>query len=360
MSGLTQTARLHTLDYLRGIAALSIMLYHYCSWSFRSYQSEDFLGRIGIYGVSIFYILSGLTLFHVYFEKFDGSFSQIKEFFVKRFFRIFPLLWLTIFLTIILSRKLPALDDLALNVTGVFSVVRWNNYIGTGVWSIGNELCFYLFFPLFIILAKYNRLIFVLLSLGIFAVYLYFAYILIAPIDSLSGNGWYFYVNPLNQVFLFLSGFLLGFLLPDLNPKQSVSLILILVSLVVFVLYPVEGDRINLIKGNTRVVFTFLCLIICFGFFKLKLQMPSIADNLLSKLGEYSYALYLLHPIVWKTLEFIKSILSKRGFQIGTEVMFLTAVLISLAVSRFSYLYFEKFFMKKAKLFAPKKIQTFR
>ncbi|MGZ5244541.1 MAG: acyltransferase family protein, partial [Bacteroidia bacterium] len=65
--------RIHNLDYLRGIAAFGIMAYHYLAWSFGEFSAEDFMGRFGLYGVSIFYCLSGLTLYSVYHEKFTFS-----------------------------------------------------------------------------------------------------------------------------------------------------------------------------------------------------------------------------------------------------------------------------------------------
>lgn len=62
--------RIDSLDYLRGIMALLIMLYHYYSWIYSGFDSSEFMGRIGVYGVSIFYILSGLTLYVAYKEKY--------------------------------------------------------------------------------------------------------------------------------------------------------------------------------------------------------------------------------------------------------------------------------------------------
>lgn len=79
--------RLHNLDYLRGLAAFGIMIYHYCSWELGDFSSDTIMERIGIYGVAIFYVLSGLTLFHVYFEKLHFSkesiFSFLKEDFLE-------------------------------------------------------------------------------------------------------------------------------------------------------------------------------------------------------------------------------------------------------------------------------------
>ncbi|HEX6179628.1 MAG TPA: hypothetical protein VFZ47_00205, partial [Chitinophagaceae bacterium] len=53
--------RLHSLDYLRGLAAFGIMAYHFMMWTMGEMDSSRKMGRVGIYGVSIFYVLSGLT-----------------------------------------------------------------------------------------------------------------------------------------------------------------------------------------------------------------------------------------------------------------------------------------------------------
>ena len=58
--------RLHELDYLRGLAAVGIMAYHYSTWAFGAQEANSFLSRVGIYGVAIFYVLSGQALTYVY------------------------------------------------------------------------------------------------------------------------------------------------------------------------------------------------------------------------------------------------------------------------------------------------------
>ena len=140
--------RLHNLDYLRGLAAFGILLYHYLSWTIGRFDSESTIGRIGLYGVSIFYILSGLTLFIVYYEKMNFSKNEIIGFIKKRVFRIFPLMWLVVIISILFSQKVPNVYDLIMNLTGLFGFINWDKYFAIGLWSIGNELVFYSFFIL--------------------------------------------------------------------------------------------------------------------------------------------------------------------------------------------------------------------
>ncbi len=59
-------SRVESLDYLRGLLAVSVMIYHYVAWSGVELGADTVLGRLGIYSVSTFYILSGLSLGLVY------------------------------------------------------------------------------------------------------------------------------------------------------------------------------------------------------------------------------------------------------------------------------------------------------
>ncbi len=58
--------RIESLDWLRGLMAIAIMFYHLTSWHITPLDSSSVLGRLGIYGVSVFFILSGLSMAVVY------------------------------------------------------------------------------------------------------------------------------------------------------------------------------------------------------------------------------------------------------------------------------------------------------
>jgi len=182
---MTVTSRLHNLDYLRGLAASSIMFYHFTTWSFGEYDADTLIRRIGIYGVAIFYVLSGLTLYHVYFKKLFIT-ETLPSFFKKRVLRIFPLLWLATLATIVLNLESPDITKLALNLSGLFGLVAWDKYFAVGAWSIGNELVFYLLFPFFIIIARYSKMLFLACSLLFLVIYIVFAFQILDPSVELS------------------------------------------------------------------------------------------------------------------------------------------------------------------------------
>lgn len=323
-------ARLDSLDYLRGLAALGIMIYHVVTWTDASQPADSFLGRIGVYGVSIFYVLSGLTLQHVYFENMTDA-ASVRQFFIRRVFRIFPLLWLATLASIALAQQWPNLGDLFLNLTGLFGFVAWDNYFATGAWSIGNELVFYALFPI-IVLAARTRVGLAVIGSILGVVYLYFAFVAL-PASSTLAEGWGTYVNPLNQAFLFFCGFLIGHLLHGLRASQLLVHLALWVGVLAFLLWPTSSESIDLVTGWDRIVFTAICVAICAGAYKLELALPRSVHAPLVLLGHASYSVYLLHPIVFRALE-------HSGFLGGRSLAVLTIV-ITLGAAYACYRWFE-------------------
>jgi peptidoglycan/LPS O-acetylase OafA/YrhL len=303
------------------------------------------MGRLGIYGVSIFYVLSGLTLYYVYYDKMKPSKEDAVSFFKKRVFRIFPLLWLVTFVAILLSRKIPDFTNLFLNLSGLFGFIRWDKYFSAGVWSIGNELVFYVFFPFFILFIKRFKPLMILLALVLFGLYLYFAFVKLNPDLTLSEQ-WKNYVNPLNQVFLFLGGFLIGLLLHNSKIKNSVIVFLMFLAFSLFTFYPATGDTINIVTGTNRLIFTGSCFLICICFYKLTFKFPTFIHKPLTLLGEASYSVYLLHPIIYNLTGFALAICGKYLFKFPESVRLLSSVILTLIISYYVYQYFEKYFMK--------------
>jgi len=330
--------RLHNLDYLRGIAAFGIMIYHYLTWAVGTFPAETFLGRVGLYGVAIFYVLSGLTLFHVYFNSMNEGRTSVRNFFVKRTFRIFPLLWIITITAIVVYRKMPNLIDLFLNLTGLFGFVKWDAYLTTGAWSIGNELVFYALFPLIVLAARNGKALLLTFTAALFVPYAYFAFVGLSPNESLVVQ-WSTYINPLNQAFLFIAGFAVGYFLRVRHVSQRIAWGAAVASITVFILWPAMGDTITLITGVNRMVFTLSCIVLCVAAYKITLSLPRILHAPLSTLGEASYSLYLIHPIVWGGVTFL---LAPFLPPLARVVI---AILLSLVASYICYRYFEKYFI---------------
>lgn len=182
--------------------------------------------------------------------------------------------------------------------------------------------------------------------------YLGFAFLWLDPKLTMNEQ-WSIYINPLNQILLFLGGYLLGIFFNNVKLTNLVTISLLLSGICIFIFYPVEGNTINLVTGINRIVFTFCCFIICLSFYKLSIKLPNKIHKPLTLLGETSYSVYLLHPIVFSITGIVLSVSNKYLFHLPESVRLILSVIITLASSYFVYNYFEKYFIKKA---ATKKI----
>ncbi len=77
----------HSLDGLRGIAAISVVIYHFRSLFAPTASSGGYLA------VDLFFIMSGVVIAHAYDERFRIGFT-LKEFMRARFIRLYPLYFL--------------------------------------------------------------------------------------------------------------------------------------------------------------------------------------------------------------------------------------------------------------------------
>lgn len=295
------------------------------SWTYGVQTADTFFGRVGIYGVSIFYVLSGLTLQHVYFDEMV-DFRAVRRFFVRRVFRIFPLLWLVTLAAVVLAGIVPNLLDLFLNLTGLFGFVAWDTYFATGAWSIGNELVFYAVFP-FIVLAARMRFGLAIMGIALGGAYLAFAFAVLRP-DVPLGDQWSSYVNPLNQVFLFYSGFVLGHVLRTVSLRRPVAHLMLLGALAGFLLWPTGAEAVELVTGWNRIAFTVVCIVLCAAVYKLSPNPWGPVHRVFLVLGHISYAVYLLHPLIYTVLGG-PGVLGKQTLAAATVVLTIIAAYAS-------------------------------
>lgn len=300
----TVKVRYENLDYLRGLCALSIMAYHYIGWTMQGLDISTFLGKLGVYGVSMFYVLSGLTMYLVYFKSFALDKTFFKNFYIKRIFRIYPLMWFVMILAIIMYGTSNTPADLVLQFTGLFGVVDWTSSVPVGIWSIGNELCFYLMLPLFFYCIKKSQITLITISAVVFGVYCYYAFFLFDKSQPVS-NQESLYKNPLCQAGLFFGGILVGYFFKEKRYKNIPLLVLLGTFIIVFIFYPVSGNAINVIAGWERVIYTLICFGIAFCFLKADFSfIPNFLKKSLSWFGDISYSVYLLHPHVWALITY--------------------------------------------------------
>jgi exopolysaccharide production protein ExoZ len=297
----TFNERLEPLDWLRGLMALSIMAYHF---SMRSDAAHP-IGRLGIYGVCIFFILSGLSMAIAYDRYIRDVRTSIK-FFIRRLFRIWPLLWLAVALVAIptyLTGKGPfgggayGAFQVFLNITTLAGFDDANGYINVGAWSIGNEMFYYLFTPIFIVIYRWKKLMgnFVMFMSALISVY--FAFFMLSPKSTLADQ-FSTYANPYNHIFLYCSGLALYYNFRNLQVRAQWHWPCCLLASALFFIYPASGDQINIVTGYNRFAMAFISILIVLAFYKCAPILPRYVSGILVRLGVATYGVYLLHPII--------------------------------------------------------------
>jgi peptidoglycan/LPS O-acetylase OafA/YrhL len=151
-------------------------------------------------GVSIFFFLSGYlitTILRIEYEKYGKI--DIRRFYLRRVFRIFPPLYITYVLILVLQTGFGLAPTEEINIKAVlFQLFHLTNYhqvlygesgfpVGTSVlWSLAVEQHFYLIYPIFfaLIYGRMNRTQTSMLFLGICLAILLWRFFLIYGFDA--------------------------------------------------------------------------------------------------------------------------------------------------------------------------------
>src|SRR5579872_549875 len=157
------TERNQSLDLLRGVAILLVLLVHCAQMTTSIIPGlESFALKYAELGVQLFFIVSGYTMMLTYGDRVD--FAAISSFYIRRAFRIVPLFWVAIVFYVVITKgegvKFWAPDGISAKdvlLTALF--LHWCsptalNSVVPGGWSIAVEMQFYLLFPLLIYLFR--------------------------------------------------------------------------------------------------------------------------------------------------------------------------------------------------------------
>ncbi|WP_322058636.1 acyltransferase [Paraburkholderia sp. J63] len=155
---LTARGRSVELDFVRGIAILAVMGFHFRTVH-TGYALVDFveypLKSFGREGVNLFFTLSGFLVGGLLLRQYAQT-GRIgaRRFIVRRIFKIWPAYYVLILFHVIAGRH-PRDTFLWQNLTHL------QNYFGTSIvqtWSLAVEEHFYLFLPALLILLAHFRL----------------------------------------------------------------------------------------------------------------------------------------------------------------------------------------------------------
>jgi peptidoglycan/LPS O-acetylase OafA/YrhL len=317
--------RIEGFDFLRGICAIAVACYHIFNW-----RDGIMLNGIGRYGVYVFFVLSGASMYVAYNRKFAQGYDAGK-FITLRFLRLAPLLSLVLVFTVCvaLAKKQPVghlLGDALLNISFTFGLGNPGATSAiTGGWSLGIEFVFYLVFPLMLAVTRSRAWLLVLVLS--FAVQQVFINRTLGG-ASLASN-WVSYAQPLSFVFYFVAGCCIGRLIESGTIRYSPLWIIGFVAAGVPLLSIHVEDNLVGLYGIVLCL-SAVILSLCSGGLPMVGGVSAVADTL----GRLSYGVYLIHPLIFGV---VNRILAKQS----TIVIAVTTILVSSVVALILERYYE-------------------
>lgn len=313
-----ENKRIIELDIFRGIAAFSVVLFHYTTRYNIAFETDTmkwFEFSFGHYGVQLFFIISGFVIFMT-LERSKNTLDFIK----RRFIRLYPTFWICLIITFIttyfagVSRFERTFTDLLANTTMIPNLLGFRAIDGV-YWSLQVELLFYF---LMIILLQFKLLKYVFslmitwLIIGILIHYFHVPYLNVYLITGYS----YLFIAGISFYKIWNNGGSLGSL------KYH---FLILLCLIYSFAKDIEEGFVVLLCFGLFYLFVFQKLKIITSF---KLFKPFVF------LGDISYSLYLIHQFIGMIIIFY---LSKyiENYLVLLTIPIIFSVLLAWLITRF-------------------------
>lgn len=346
--------RLPNITALQFILAFFVMIFHIPQ--FCQNRGFPFFADLSIFdkgeeAVCMFFSLSGfLIIRQLYIEKSETNSINLKQFFLRRAFRIWPLYYLILTFGLIYYRFIlpyfgfnyqdnyDLIQGVLLSYTFFPNIFAW--YKPGGIievlWSIGIEEQFYLLIaPLvFILPFKYIIRFLGLFTIGYFALYF---------------SDWLPFLKNCYMLFFYFSfSGLCSILLVDNILKLRKLKYL---TFVIFILYFITPLFKNTLTYGVYHLFSMVLfgLLICFLVDK---PIKIMENKLLNYLGKISYGVYMYHAIMMQVAGFI-FLKSNIYLKISStySILFFNFLVFTLTIitAHLSYKYFESYFLNLKK-----------
>ncbi len=325
--------RLGFLDPLRGILALCVAVYHLSVWYdlTQSGSGQNMaLAKLGNYGVSAFFVLSGFLLFRT------ASWQRIQQegvwrFWFRRFLRLAPVFYLACALNVAFHLGMgpdPTWRFILENLTLTFGAFHPNHALVTGGWYVGLVSLLYFAYPALAWLREKGGLWFLAaLAIGLWLWSL--PSTLHGVMDQPRWNQFHTYVQAPNQLFLLAWGGLLAGLHARTETRLEPKLALLIALPLLWLLLrptPQFFDHLVALTGWLRYRYLLIIAVLVALAAFTRDGMPGWFAKALTRLGAWSYGLYLLHPFTMKLVA--PHLTGRLGFALSLGLAILAAALV--------------------------------
>ncbi len=294
--------RIAALDGLRGAMAWAVALYH-LGVSTHAFVAGSTLASViavlGLHSVGGFFVVSGFCLFHLH-GGMQLRAPELRRFYLQRFARIAPLFYLVLAVDLLLHRPAAPLSwqTLLENLTFTFGLHHPNYALVTGGWSIGLEMLFYASFPVLAWVFRSSVGLAVTTLASIALAWSHGANVVEPAADAARFNA---YVALQNHAFAFLLGGWIAKLAPLVRVHLRLPNAIALLGFGVAAWIasgPRVIDHFDVVLGAQRAGYVAAAMA-CVALAVCTEVSSTPARRWLEALGELSYPVYLLHPVIW-------------------------------------------------------------
>jgi len=293
--------KLRSIQVLRGLAAIGVVLYHMLVIEKKYAGGDHFLPglfRLGQSGVDLFFVISGFVMVTVIHR--EGRENRPLDFLVHRFSRIYPNYWFYFFVTLAVWWLQPSLVNASQG--GQFNFFRSFFLIPSATlplvliaWSLIYEVYFYLIFSLLVGVDRLRLLISLLLWLLFLVNINLFPGATVSPITALI-------LSP--YAIEFIMGALAALLLSSNVIQRLPRVVFIVLSVLVPIVVPFlfghyyspNGAAGNLFRQT--IVFGIAYSIWVLSMVSVERRYTLSFHPFLVRMGDISYTIYLSHLLI--------------------------------------------------------------
>ena len=332
--------RIHLLDIARGLAALSVVIFHYRIFYFKDNATfvvsnqpfSSFLYPIygdGWIGVQFFFLLSGFVFFKYYLKKIKENKISFYNFFILRFSRLYPLHFFTLLIVLLFyyfNEKYNfhnlVIVDFKHFMLNLFLIHEWgfksiHGTLNGPSWSISVEILMYLVF--FVIALKTN----IFLSSSVILI---LSSILYFESKYIGYGGYCFFVGGLSCIIIQKI---------EINIKSKIIILTILVFL--FSLFLQIFDFNSVIDKIIVLTIIFPSIINLLSL--INECYPKLGSKF-SFIGDISYSMYLIHYPIILLFYFIFDFF-EFSVNLDLNYIFLFYIFLTIFFSLVVYRFFE-------------------
>lgn len=350
--------KLDYIDSLRAIAIIGVILVH--TFGYVSFEHPGNIAKMiscGHTGVQLFFVASAFTLFLSFSNRSNNEKFPLRNFFIRRFFRIAPMYYIGITYYLIQDGLGPRywLGDVThvsnLNIVSNFTFLSgfnpyWINSIMPGGWSIAVEMLFYVVLPLIFYKVKnINHALYFL----IFSIALNFGlHVMLSRFPLIGFNRlWEEYLALYfpSQLPVFAFGIIMFFIIIKNQALQDVSGTPLLLLTVIIFLY-LSTD----LKVILPVYLLFGAGFMLLGVALSKHPVKILVNPFVNYIGKISFSLYIVHFAVLYWLSKFELFQHQANDSINFFMfLFIVVMCVSVLVSTLFYKVVEVPFQNLAK-----------